>query len=175
MLTKLFLTLALASATSLSLLGQMNFIEYYAESMERAEKYTLDLIEIMPEDKFQYKPVDEVNSFRDQVTHVIKNIGFLQSYITGKRDSPIRDLDLQDLSKEELLKSVKIAFDHLYTITNGLDISELETPVEFFAEGVRMDKRGILLLIKNHMTLHHGQLVVYLRLNGKTPPRFSGY
>lgn len=175
MLTRLLLTCAIATFSILVASGQMKFTEYYLESMERAQDYTIQLVEIMPEDKFDFKAVDEVSTFREQVTHVIKNIGFLQAYITGERDSPIRDLDLQNTSKEELLKSLKVAFNHLNTITKAMDESDLTKAVKFFQEDVRMDKRGILLLIKNHMTLHQGQLVVYLRLNGLTPPRFNGY
>ena len=175
MLTKLFLTCTLGALLTVTAAGQMNFTEFYLESMERAQNYTIELVEIMPEDKFDFKPVDEVSSFQDQVTHVIKNIGFLQTYITGERDSPIRDLDLQNVSKQELLANLKVAFDHLQNITKDLKEKDLIKAVNFFKEDVRMDKRAILLLIKNHMTLHQGQLVVYLRLNGLTPPRFNGY
>jgi len=153
----------------------MTFTDYYLESIERAEEYTLDLVEVMPESKFDFKSTPEVSSFHDQVTHVIKNIGFLQTYITGDRDSPIRDLELNKNNKEELIANLKTAFAHLRQITKDLKEEELTASVDFFKEGVRMDKRGILLLIKNHLTLHQGQLIVYLRLNGLTPPKFNGY
>ena len=175
MLTRLFLICAFSVCISALSFAQMSFTEFYLESMERAQDYTLELVEIMPEDKFTFKPVPEVSTFHDQVTHVIKNIGFLQTYITENRDSPIRDLDLEDNSKEELLYNLKIAFSHLEKIAKILTPEDLSKPVDFFAKGVQMDKRGILLLIKNHMTLHQGQMIVYLRLNGFTPPTFNGY
>jgi len=175
MLTRLFLTCTLCVFITAAALGQMTFKDYYLESMERAQDYTLALVEIMPESKFDFKPVAEVSTFSEQVTHVIKNIGFLQTYITGKRDSPIRDLDLDNLTKAEMRTNLKIAFDHLHNITINLKPEDLVQSVKFFKEDVRMDKRGILLLIKNHMTLHQGQLIQYLRLNGLTPPQFNGY
>ena len=175
MLTRLFLSCAACMLLTISADAQMTFTDYYLESMERAQNYTIKLVEIMPERMFDFKPVDEVSTFSDQVTHVIKNIGFLQGYITGKRDSPIRDLDLNNMSKEELLANLKAAFNHLQTITKNMDEADLTASVNFFKEGIRMDKRSILLLIKNHMTLHQGQLIVYLRLNGLTPPKFNGY
>lgn len=175
MLARLFLTSLLCALFALSASAQMTFTDYYLESIERAEEYTLDLVEVMPESKFDFKSTPEVSSFHDQVTHVIKNIGFLQTYITGDRDSPIRDLELNKNNKEELIANLKTAFAHLRQITKDLKEEELTASVDFFKEGVRMDKRGILLLIKNHLTLHQGQLIVYLRLNGLTPPKFNGY
>ncbi|MBT8220483.1 MAG: DinB family protein [Bacteroidia bacterium] len=143
--------------------------------MHRAETYTIDAINRMPADKLNFKPVTEVSTFHDQVTHVIKNIGFPQTYITGDRYSPIRELDLEANSKEKLVSNIEIAFQHLYAIVRQLDEHELYMMTNFFREDVNMDKRAILLLIKNHLTLHQGQMVVYLRLNGITPPSFNGY
>lgn len=160
---------------SISAYCQISFKEYYLETMQRAEEYTVAIIRAMPEDKFDFKPTPEVNSFHDQITHVIKNIGFLQTYITGKRDSPIRDLDLNSNNKDQLLEHLDIAFDHLYAIVEHMSEEDFAEITKFFAKDVKMDKRGILLLIKNHMTMHHGQLIFYLRLNGITPPRFNGY
>lgn len=175
MLARLFLTALVCVSFTFVATAQMSFADYYIESMKRAETYTLELVQAMPESKFDFKSTPEVSSFHDQVTHVIKNIGFLQTYITGKRDSPIRDLALTDNSKEELIANLKKAFQHLYVISEDLTDAELVAAVDFFKEDVRMDKRGVLLLIKNHLTLHQGQLIVYLRLNGLTPPRFNGF
>ena len=155
--------------------AQMSFTDYYLESIQRTHDYTVELIEIMPESKFDYRPVQEVNTFHDQVTHIIKNIGFLQTYLTGYRDSPIRDMDLESNSKEELLNNLELAFNHLKVLTRNLSDGELSASVNFFKKDVQMDKRAILLLIKNHMTLHQGQLIMYLRLIGLTPPKFNGY
>lgn len=175
MLTKYFLSIILWGVIVVSTNAQMSFSEFYIESIERAEAYTLELVSIMPEEKMAFKPVEEVNTFHNQVTHVIKNIGFLQTYITGNRDSPIRDMDLSNCSKPELLKYLKDAFKHLKEIASDISDEEAVETTQFFREDVRMDKRGILLLIKNHLTLHQGQLVVYLRLNGFSPPKFNGY
>lgn len=175
MLARLFLSSVLCVLFTWTVAAQMTFTDFYLESMERAEAYTIELVQVMPESKFDFKSTPEVSSFHEQVTHVIKNIGFLQTYITGKRDSPIRDLDLKNKDKKVLLENLNVAFTHLHKITKGLTEEDLTESVDFFKEGVRMDKRGILLLIKNHMTLHQGQLIVYLRLNGLTPPRFNGY
>ncbi len=71
MLTKLFLSCTLGAFFTTVSIGQMTFVDYYTESMTRAQDYTIELVEIMPEDKFDFKPVDEVSTLRDQLNHVI--------------------------------------------------------------------------------------------------------
>lgn len=46
---------------------------------------------------------------------------------------------------------------------------------EFDWSGRKLNKIQFLNLIQDHQTHHRAQLLVYLRLNNLTPPRYSGW
>jgi uncharacterized damage-inducible protein DinB len=65
------------------------------------------------------------------------------------------------------------AYDYAIDAVNRFDARELGSAVKFFAGP--MNNMQIINLINDHQTHHRGQMMVYLRLNGLTPPKYSGW
>jgi uncharacterized damage-inducible protein DinB len=75
--------------------------------------------------------------------------------------------------KEDVLRLLEASFDHAGKAISKFPAKELDTMIDFFAGP--MKKRRVFFLLTDHVTHHRGQLVVYLRLNDITPPRYRGW
>lgn len=137
-----------------------------------AKVYTLKMAELMPEELYDFKPVPEEMSFKQQLLHIAQNIQWLStSYLlTGKKAPKV---DPASLTKAEVMKIVGEAYDVGMLAHQSLPAGQLDEIVSFFA-GPKT-KRQILLLLHDHQTHHVGQIIVYLRLKGIKPPAYVGW
>lgn len=169
---KYFLTLTYCFAFSAVLSAQQAFLDEFQQKWKNAEAYTLESIELMPEDAFGYKPTEEQRSFQDQIIHSCRNMIWLSSSYLGGDKSGI-DFSQKDLSKADLIAMVKTCFQRSGEAAANLKPEDLEEKVSFFAGP--MSKRQILVLMNDHSTHHRAQMLVYLRLKGLTPPKYRGW
>lgn len=138
-----------------------------AANWQRASTEMLDIAEAMPEQKYDYKPVPEVATFRDQLVHVD---GIVQRFIDSAKGTKTEPHAHKAMPKAEVIAHLKQTFQSGQDIIGSLSDAQLLEPVKF-PFGDRTVTRatfweGPLYQIRNH----HGQLVVYLRLNGIIPP-----
>jgi uncharacterized damage-inducible protein DinB len=139
----------------------------------RSRDCTLEYTAAMPEATFLFKPVPEVRSFGEQMLHIAEsNVFFVSSYLnTSKQLS--RDYTPDGKTKAQTLELVKEAFDFAGEAINELTDAQLVESVDTFVGP--LTKGEIVRLMKDHVTHHRGQTVVYLRLNGITPPTWVGH
>ncbi|OJJ17144.1 hypothetical protein BKI52_31015 [marine bacterium AO1-C] len=157
------------------LFAQNDFAIEFGTVWQRAKAYTLKVAEAMPEEHYQYKPTKEAKTFEEELTHVVANFASLQYYVTGKKATFLDGFKRTGKSKSETLSMLNKGFDAIMKQVEGLKDKETGHSVKFFAPNVAMTKKGIYLLIRDHLTHHRGQLVVYLRLKGIKPPRYVGW
>jgi uncharacterized damage-inducible protein DinB len=133
---------------------------------QRAATEILDVAEAMPEQKYDYKPTPEIATFRDQLVHVA---GIAQRFIDTAKGTK-SEQPHKAMTKAEVIGLLKQTFQTGQEMLGSLTDAQLLEQVKF-PFGDRMVSRftfwqGPLYQIRNH----HGQLVVYLRLNGIVPP-----
>ncbi len=133
---------------------------------QRASTEIVDVAEAMPEQKYDYKPAPEIATFRDQLVHVA---GITQRFIDSAKGTK-SEQSHKAMTKAEVIGLLKQTFQAGQEIVGSLTDAQLLEPVKF-PFGDRMVTRatfwgGPLYQIRNH----HGQLVVYLRMNGIVPP-----
>ena len=133
---------------------------------QRASTEIIDVAEAMPEPKYDYKPAPEIATFRDQLVHVT---GITQRFIDTAKGTK-SDQSHKAMTKAEVIGLMKHTFQTAQEMVGSLTDAQLLEPVKF-PFGDRMVTRatfwqGPLYQIRNH----HGQLVVYLRMNGIVPP-----
>ena len=138
-----------------------------AASFQRAATEILDVAEVMPAEKYGYKPVPEVSSFGDQLVHAA---GVAQRFIDAAKGTKTEAAHHGAMTKPEIIALLKKTLQTAQEMITPLTDAQLLEPVKF-PFGDRMVTRatfwqGSLFQIRNH----HGQLVVYLRLNGIVPP-----
>ena len=132
---------------------------------DQAAKDIIDVAEAMPEEKYDFKPVPEVSTFREQLVHLA---GTTQRFIDtakGTKSEPGHPM-----TKAEVIALLKQTLQTGQEMLGALTDAQLLEQVKF-PFGNRMVTRftfwqGPLYQVRNH----HGQLVVYLRLNGIVPP-----
>lgn len=136
-------------------------------SWQRAVADILDVAEAMPEEKYDYKPTPDVATFREQLVHVA---GVAQRFIDTATGTKTAEDHHKNMSKAEVIALVKKTFQTGEQMLGALTDAQLLEQVKF-PFGDRMVTRftywmGPMYQVRNH----HGQLVVYLRLNGVVPP-----
>jgi uncharacterized damage-inducible protein DinB len=121
----------------------------------------------MPADKYTFKATPAERDFGQQVVHIatanVMNLGF----IGGKATPPV--VNRNATSKADAIKTMVASFDYGEAlIKEQTDQSMLET-VQSRTLGPSSRARVIYFLIGHGWDIY-GQMVVYLRLNGGTPP-----
>lgn len=143
-----------------------------AHHMKRTRRMLTNIIAAMPEDKYDFRPVKEVRSFREMAVHLIQD-GF--SHVGWSAG----------MSREE---SEKLAakYEHIKTraeILKGLDemyewaektVGQInEHNATDMVIGMRSERQtrfeAAMVAFEDQMG-HYGNFVVYLRLNGGVPP-----
>ncbi len=165
-LMMLFFSVSMLSAQS------DDYIIEVRQRLRNAADYTLAIAEMMPEAKYDFRPVEDEMRFSEQLLHIISNVNWLtNSYLDGIK----MDADLKDSSytKAEILLLLQQGFEYADQALSQLQPQQLGETVRFFAGP--MTKRQILTLLNDHHAHHRGQLIVYLRLNHIKPPRYVGW
>lgn len=138
-----------------------------AAGFQRATTEILAIAEVMPADKYGYKPMPEVSSFGDQLVHVA---GIAQRFIDSAKGTKTEAAHHGAMAKPEVIALLTKTLQSAQDLMTPLTDAQLLEPVKF-PFGDRTVTRatfwqGALYQIRNH----HGQLVVYLRMNGIVPP-----
>ena len=135
-----------------------------------------NMIEAIPEEKYDFKPVPEVRSFREQMQHVIaENTNYL-NIMNGKPTGDQARFN-NNKTKAQILAALKESMDNITKALASMDdatAAQIITVPQDAAAGIRGTTRTkwsvVLAVLLDNMD-HYGNLVVYARLNGITPPR----
>jgi uncharacterized damage-inducible protein DinB len=133
-------------------------------------KATMDkLAAEMPDDKYSSKPTPPQQSFGERIVHIATvNAGVLGS-LGGKAAKP--NIDAKTTTKAAAIKAMDESFDYgtalLNEQTDQSILAAAAMPPRFLGPSSRA---RIYTFLIGHTWDIYGQLVVYLRLNGHTPP-----
>jgi uncharacterized damage-inducible protein DinB len=134
---------------------------------QRATAEILDVAEAMPENKYGYKPTAEISTFSDQLVHVA---GITQRFVDSAKGTKSEAPQHKAMTKAEVITLLKSTFQAAQDTMGSMTDAQLLEPIKFPFGDRTVTKatfwQGPLYQIRNH----HGQLVVYLRMNGIVPP-----
>lgn len=172
----LSISLILILSFSLSLKGQRIdslFLEASIAKLQHSKQYTIQVANLMPEEKYLYKPTTGEMSFGEQLLHLSSNMGWLcSSYLNGSVN-PVTKADMKILKKEEIISVLNKSYDYAINILRHFKPVNLVDTVSFFAGP--LNKLQIINLLNDHQTHHRAQMLVYLRLNEIKPPDYVGW
>ncbi|HEV8503936.1 MAG TPA: DinB family protein [Chitinophagaceae bacterium] len=167
------LSLAAQDSLSISLKQQM------LKDWQRAKAYTQEYLNAMPADKYNFRPVDSVRSFAEQMLHFARaNAGFA-AIGTGFRSpallafyNPNFGQSPTSQSKDSVVYYVTTSYDIAIEAIKSLDVAKFNEMVSFNLPGGNRTASRLVWIMKafEHQTHHRGQCTVYLRLVGVTPP-----
>ncbi len=173
---KIFLSILLLSF-SFTGITQSNrlLINSHLEKFKNAKSYTLSMAEKLPEEKYDFKPVKEEMSFKEQLVHIGENIYWLSSTYIKEEPNPLKGkkVNSNEMNKEQVIQFVKDAYE--YGLKVMIELDEKSFSKEFNWNGGKLNKYQFLNLVQDHQAHHVGQLIVYLRLNALEPSKYIGW
>lgn len=157
------------AATAQTKFPATSFLTSTRATWESTRGLVLGIAEVIPEEKYDFKPTPAVRSFREILIHLIAENYLFFSRVSGESlGGPERFSNLK--TRAEILKALRDSYDYGAKVWEGLTE---EKALEMVAgRGGQQVQRwsAILGVIQDNMN-HYGNLVVYLRLNGIVPPR----
>lgn len=140
---------------------------------QRSMAYTLEVAEAMPDSLYDYRPTTEVFTFAEHLAHLERNLYSLSSRFIQAPTVPA--VPTESLSKAECIALLRHRGEQVSDLLKTLTDEEWQTVVPDFWGPDPITRAGIIWLMRDHMTHHRGQLIVYLRLHGVEPPRYRGW
>ncbi|MGP0017816.1 MAG: DinB family protein [Candidatus Sulfotelmatobacter sp.] len=134
----------------------------------RSQNNILGAIQLMPADKFRFKPTPDQMTFGHLVTHIADTNFFLCAKATdvpAPKPEEVKDTD----SKDKLLAAAKASFDFCNDVLSKMDDSKLGESIQLF--GPKQFPRAMAaLFLANTWADHYAEAATDLRLNGILPP-----
>ena len=127
----------------------------------------------MPEDKFGYKPTPAQQTFGERVLHVAQVNLMLLKALGAKTPMPV--IDMNAISKAASMDALQRVGGYGIAVIKELGeqglLARIDSPglVGWFM-GPQVSRQRVLYFLMTHSQDTYGQLVVYARMNGITPP-----
>lgn len=161
-------TLAVSVLPSLAMAQAAPVAAAFRDFAADEAKNLVAAAEIMPADKYGFKPTPAQMSFGDIVVHLSQGNDFLCGAI-GNMKAPTRTKVPATAGKEALVARLKETFDFCHQALANLDDSALGQELPMFG-GKKMTRAAIETETTGDWADHYSQVSVYLRLNGELPP-----
>ena len=155
-----------------STLPEPDFKANFLDIWGRARAYTLEVAEAMPESAYDFRPMPEVMSFREQLLHVSRNLHWITATLLGK-NSPPEESSWENLSKKELIAVLEKSFSYVEETAQSFPMEALDDTLTF--AGTSINKERLFYLMRDHLTHHRAQCILYLRMKGIAPPSYRGW
>jgi uncharacterized damage-inducible protein DinB len=109
--------------------------------------------EMVPADKYNYKPTDTVRTFGQQIAHIADTYNYFCAHAVGNKVEYSEAVEKGGTDKETLLPKLKEAVGRCTAAYDAKD----------FKFSPLFDNLG-------HTNLHYGNIITYLRMMGLKPP-----
>jgi len=125
------------------------------------------LANAMPEDKYGFKPTPAQRSFGEHVLHIAQVNVMLAKALGGKTAEPA--INAKATTKAEMIKAMSDAFDYGAAVIAEFNNTSIQETIQAPFMGPSTRAR-VMFFLNGHTQDTYGQMVVYVRLNGITPP-----
>lgn len=133
-----------------------------------AKGYLLRTAELVPQEKYSFKPTPAVRSFGAILGHIADSQHMFCTMAEGK-PQPSEDMGTEKLTdKEAIIAELKRSFAHCDAVYAKLTDADLAREVNLF--GNKANVAAVITLNASHDMEHYGNLVTYMRINGIVPP-----
>lgn len=129
--------------------------------------YLMRSAEQMPEEKYDFRPTDEVRSFRQILGHVINDHYFFCSAARNE-DNPWQEDGEEIMGKAAMVDALRTSFEYCDDLYTSMSPADLAAPSDAFRG--RRNRLHPLVYNVTHDFEHYGNLITYFRINGMVPP-----
>ena len=164
-----------SAATEMGLAGT-DMLSYLEAKIDIADDKFMQLAEAVPEELYDYRPMEGVRSFREVFVHIAADNWYGGSLMgiptpddigidgTGESVGAYQD---QHLSKEETLVHLRRSFDYFH---DALDQTRDQLGTESMLRDTSLTYGDLWVRLVTHMHEHLGQTIAYARANEIVPP-----
>jgi len=178
-MSRIVTTLLLVSAATTPLAAQMGHGEGTGNASVKAVRsmsemmanYIVRSAEMMPEDKFSYRPTPEVRTFGELVGHVAGAQNMICAIAMGEQPAAEDAVEKAAKTKAALIQAMKASIEYCGRAYSQTDADSRKAAKLFGRDVTRMDA---LVLNATHNGEHYGNIVTYLRMNKMVPPSSQG-
>ncbi len=135
-------------------------------------RYTTNMpgaADLMPAEKYAFKPTPEQMSFGEIIAHEAESNETLCGAIGGGAKTPTESAAGATAPKEQLVARLKKSFEDCGTVIAGLKDATLGDSVPFFG-GRKATRARAAIALAQDWADHYAQAAMYLRANGILPP-----
>lgn len=143
------------------------------------KEYTLAVLDAMPADGFDSRPNAAQRTFGEQLIHLSRaNNAYFRGFDVVPAPAPLdatqEELDklVSPSDKAAVRRYLEASFDYGTEVLNNLTQELLTGDVTLFGRQ-RHTGTDVFLRAYMHTAHHRGQIVVYLRVRGITPPAWQ--
>ncbi|MGH7673174.1 MAG: DinB family protein [Gemmatimonadales bacterium] len=129
----------------------------------------IQLAEVMPQDKFGWRPGTGVRSVSEVLMHVAGGNYFILTFAGVKAPAGATDAGEASVTdRAQVIARLKQSCDHFRAALRAASDADLDKPTTMF--GRPTTTRNVYLTIVTHAHEHLGQMIAYARTNGVVPP-----
>ena len=132
--------------------GQADVATDVRKGFEEVNDWVTKAADMVPADKYSYRPVDTVRTFGQLIAHIADSYDYFCSSAVGKAPSS-DSAEKGKTDKETLIPKLKEAVGKC-TAAYGADTAKLRP----------------LFANVGHTNLHYGNIITYMRMMGLKPP-----
>jgi hypothetical protein len=140
----------------------------FRDNAKELGKNLMAASDLMPADKYAFKPTPAQMSFGDIMVHLARGNDFLCGAIAGVK-APTRGKVSATDAKDALVARLRETFQFCDEALGHLDDSKLAEQLPMFG-GKAMSRAAVETLTTGDWADHYSQVAIYLRLNGVLPP-----
>jgi uncharacterized damage-inducible protein DinB len=148
--------------------GQENpFSKMNERGFERTKGILLRSAEKMPEENYNFKPVDTVRTYGQIIGHLADAQYLFCSTASGEKNPDLK-IEKTKTSKADLIAALKEGLAYCDKVYDSMTDAAGTQMVKFFGNDV--PKFTVLSINIGHNMEHYGNLVTYMRIKNIVPP-----
>ena len=134
---------------------------------ERTKGILLRSAEKMPEENYNFKPVDTIRTYGQIIGHLADAQYLFCSTASGEKNPDLK-IEKTKISKADLVAALKDGFAYCDKVYESMTDGASTQMVKFF--GNDLPRFAVLSVNIGHNMEHYGNLVTYMRIKGIVPP-----
>lgn len=140
---------------------------------ERAKAYTVDYLNTMPADKYNFRPNDSTRTFAQQMLHIAGANVFLMMTATGAAPLSWLSMDMEKRasaqSRDSVMYYITTSYDYCRDAVQKADMNKWGEKIKVF-NMFDATRHAMMNKTFEHQDHHRGQSTIYIRLNNIKPP-----
>ena len=146
-----------------------SFLTPTKATWESTRGLVVGIADIIPEDKYDFRPTPAVRTARENLIHLIGENYFFFSKVSGDTlPSGERFKDLK--TRDEIMKELRASYEYGAKVWDTLTEAKALELIEG-RNNQKVQRWSFILGAIQDNNNHYGNLVVYVRLMGLVPPR----